>query len=219
MATSNQICNAISVLLDDTNYPTWHFLMHRYLRGHGLLKFVDGSHACPSQVQMADHDSLSVNTGAYEKWTQQDSFVICIITTTLSADALTLVIGCQTSREVWLTLKQRYAFVSEFHIIQLKSTLRTIQKGSDSVKKYFLRFKSVSDRLATAEVTINDQDAKILILAGLPIEYSHTRQIIRAKIDIGMEEVRSLLLYAEFELELKHKSCSFSPMYIYHGTK
>ncbi|KAM5582564.1 hypothetical protein ABKV19_002803 [Rosa sericea] len=60
--------------------------MQHYLRGHGLLKFVDGSYPCPPQFQSAD------NTGADEKWLEQDSSVISLITTTLSADALTLVI-------------------------------------------------------------------------------------------------------------------------------
>ncbi|KAL6123882.1 hypothetical protein ACLB2K_076399 [Fragaria x ananassa] len=182
-------------------------LSKHHLRSHGLLIFVDGSYPCPSPFPFPfeDDGTSSDNSGLYERWLEQDSSAICMVVNTPSADALTLVIECQTSREVWLTLKQRYAFVSEFHIMQLKSTLQTIQKGSDSIDKYLLRFKCVRDKLAAAEVTMNDQDVKNLIIAGLPIEYSHARQIIRGKKDIGMEEVRSLLLSAEFKIELKHK--------------
>nr|XP_011465568.1 PREDICTED: uncharacterized protein LOC101296574 [Fragaria vesca subsp. vesca] len=53
---------------------------------------------------------------------------------------------------------------------------------------------------------MNDQDAKFMILAGLPSEYGHTRQIIRGKSGMNMNEVRSLLLSAEYEIELKNKA-------------
>ncbi|KAL6190326.1 hypothetical protein ACLB2K_036724 [Fragaria x ananassa] len=163
--------------------------MQHYLRGRGLLKFVDGSYPCP-QFQIADDGTLSHdNTEAYEKWLEQDSFVISLITTTLSADALTLVVGCGTSMEVWLTLKQRYATVSDFHIMQLKSSLQSIQKGSDSIEKHLLIFKSVRDQLAVLGVRISDQDVKALILVGLPNVYGHTRQIIRSKNNIDLEDV------------------------------
>ncbi|XP_024177723.1 glucan endo-1,3-beta-glucosidase 6 [Rosa chinensis] len=120
----------------------------------------------------------SDNSGPYEHWLEQDSSVICMITNTLYADALTLVIGCQTSKEVWATLKQRYGSISEYHIMQLKSNLHNIHKGSDSIEKYLLRFKSVRDQLTTVGVRMSDQDMKILFLAGLPSEYGHTRQVI-----------------------------------------
>ncbi|PRQ42768.1 putative tubby-like domain, gag-polypeptide of LTR copia-type [Rosa chinensis] len=103
MGSPTQVCNSVPVRLDETNYPTWLYLMQHHLRGHGLLKFVDGSYPCPPQFP-------------------------------------------------------------------------------------------------------TDQDVKVLILAGLPSEYGHTRQIIRGKPNIDMEEVRSLLLSAEVEIELEHNS-------------
>ncbi|KAM5557180.1 hypothetical protein ABKV19_024524 [Rosa sericea] len=213
MAFPTQTCNTVSVRLDETNYPAWVFQMQHHLRGHGLLKFVDGSHPCPPQFLIGNDGSLTTdNTRAYEKWLEQDSFVISMIITTLCVDALTLVIGCQTSMEVWLTLEERYAIVSESHIMQLKDALHDIQKGSDSIDKYLLRFKYMRDRLAVAGVEMSDQDVKFLILAGLPSEYCHTRQIIRGKRDITMNEVRSLLLSAEFEIELQNKALSLSSL-------
>ncbi|XP_040374246.1 uncharacterized protein LOC112197330 isoform X1 [Rosa chinensis] len=212
MVFPTQTCNFMSVRLDETNYPTWVFQMQHHLRGHGLLKFVDGSHPCPPQFLVADDGSLKNNSVAREKWMEEDSFVISVIIITLSPDALTLVVGCLTSMEVWLTLKQRYASTSELHIMKLKSTLQSIQKGSDCIEKYLLKFKSARDQLASVGVTISDHDVKGLILAGLPIEYGPTRQIIRGKNDIGMEEVRSLLLSAEYEIELKHNALSLSSL-------
>ncbi|KAM5576988.1 hypothetical protein ABKV19_007701 [Rosa sericea] len=187
--------------------------MQHHLRGHGLLKFVDGSYPCPPQFPTGTNGSLTHDlSGAHEKWLEQDSFIISIITNTLSPEALTLIVGCQSSMDVWLTLKKRYASTSESHIMQLKSSLHNIRKGPDSIEKYLLRFKSVRDKLAAVGVHMSDQDVKVLILAGLPSEYGHTRQIIRGKPNIDMEEVRSLLLSAEVEIELEHNSSPLSSL-------
>ncbi|XP_062021660.1 uncharacterized protein LOC133738212 [Rosa rugosa] len=59
---------------------------------------------------------------------------------------------------------------------------------------------------------MSDQDIKVLILAGLPSEYGHTRQIIRGKNNIALEEVRSLLLSAEYEIELENKALPLSSL-------
>ena len=80
MGSSSQKGITVSVRLDDINYPTWSFLMRHCLRGHGLLKFVDGSYPCPSQFQEIDnHD-----TDPYEFWLQQDSFAVSMIIDSLS---------------------------------------------------------------------------------------------------------------------------------------
>ncbi|PRQ21009.1 putative RNA-directed DNA polymerase [Rosa chinensis] len=217
MASFSQTCNVVSVRLDESNYPTWLFQMEHHLRGHGLLKLVDGSLPCPPPFLVAEDGTRTVNTCAREKWLEQDSLLISLITNTLSPEALTLVIGCCSSMEVWLTLKQRYATVSEAHVMQLKSTLQNIQKGSDSIEKYLLRFKSVRNQLAVLGVRMSDQDVKVLILAGLPSEYGHTRQIIRGKAHVDLEEVRSLLLSAESEFELEHKALPLSPFTAMHA--
>ncbi|PRQ40525.1 putative RNA-directed DNA polymerase [Rosa chinensis] len=210
--SSNQACTVISVRLDETNYHIWLFFMQHYLRGHGLLKFVDDSYPCPSKSVIGNDGLLSIsNSNAYERWLEHDSFVISMITNTLCPDALTLVVGCQSAMEVWLTLKKRYANVSESRIMQLKSAMQSIQKGSDSIEKYLLKFKSIRDQLAAVGVRMTNQDVKVLILAGLPSEYGHTRQIIRGKSNVDLEEVRSLLLSAECEIELENKSASLAP--------
>ncbi|KAL6128630.1 hypothetical protein ACLB2K_071985 [Fragaria x ananassa] len=122
------------------------------------------------------------NSGPYERWLELDSIVICIITNTFSTDALTLVIGCQTSKKVQILLRN------------------------------LLKFKSSRDQLAAFGVSISDQDVKLMILAGLPCEYSQTRQIIRSKNNIDLEDVRYLLLSAEAEIDFQNKAFALSSL-------
>ncbi|PRQ50702.1 putative RNA-directed DNA polymerase [Rosa chinensis] len=202
----------ISVKLDDSNYPTWHFQMYSLLRGHGLLKFVDGTHPCPSQYSMSDDGHLSQNSPKeYEDWVAQDCNLISLITATLSSEALSHVVGCSTAFEVWFTLKDRYATVSRSNVVQLKSNLQSIEKDSDSIDKYLLRVKNARDQLSAIGVKIADEDVMILILKGLPSEFSIVRMMIKAKhAPISMTELRTLLLAAESEIECETKMQSLS---------
>ncbi|KAM5588569.1 hypothetical protein ABKV19_006834 [Rosa sericea] len=208
------LSSIISVKLDDNNYPTWHFQMYSLLRGHGLLKFVDGSHSCPSQFSISDDGHLTPNPSEdLDEWLEKDCNLISLITATLSPEALSHVVGCNSALEVWTTLKDRYATVSRSNVLQLKSNLQSIEKGSDRIDKYLLRFKNARDQLSAIGVKIADEDIMILILKGLPYEFSTVRMMIKAKhAPISMSELRSLLLAAESELEFESKSLSLTPM-------
>lgn len=206
------VCNIVSIKLDDNNYATWHFQMNSLLRGHGLLRFVDGTLPCPSQYTISEDGSLSPSED-YEAWLEQDSNLISLITATISSEALAQVVGCITAQEVWTALKDRYATISRSNVVQLKSNLQSIEKGSDNIEKYLLRVKSARDQLAAIGVKIADEDIMILILKGLPVEFSTVRFMIKAKsTPITMQELRSLLLAAESELEFESKSLSFAPL-------
>ncbi|PRQ18256.1 putative gag-polypeptide of LTR copia-type [Rosa chinensis] len=118
------LSSIISVKLDDNNYPIWHFQLYSLLRGHGLLKFVDGTVSCPSQYTISDDGSLtSTPSEDYEDWLEQDWNLASLITATLSPEALSHVVGCNSALEVWTTLKDRYATVSRANVVQLKSNL------------------------------------------------------------------------------------------------
>lgn len=131
------VCNIVSVKLADNNYATWHFQMHSLLKGHGLLRYVDGTLPCPSQYVISEDGCLSPSD-EYDAWLEQDSNLISLITATISSEALAQVVGCTTALEVWNTLNDRYATISRSNVVQLKSNLQSIEKGSDSIEKYLL---------------------------------------------------------------------------------
>lgn len=56
-----------TILLDETNYPTWLFRLESFLKGQNLYGFVDGSLPCPSQL-VCDVDGSHVINPEYEAW-------------------------------------------------------------------------------------------------------------------------------------------------------
>lgn len=56
-----------TILLDETNYPTWLFRLDSFLKGQNLYGFVDGTLPCPPQL-ICDADGSNVVNPEYEAW-------------------------------------------------------------------------------------------------------------------------------------------------------
>jgi len=57
---------AINLKLTNSNYLFWRMQMKPYLIGQGVSSFVDGSHFCPSLLDMSSHStvaSTNINSG------------------------------------------------------------------------------------------------------------------------------------------------------------
>ena len=116
----------VHVKLDDTNYLQWHFQMNLLLECHGILGFVTGSHPCPPQFVVG---SNSEEIEAYKAWQLHDKVLMLLLSTTLSASAISCVIGSTNAREMWLTLKERFAIITKPSIFLLKTCLYNMKKG------------------------------------------------------------------------------------------
>ncbi|PRQ54145.1 putative RNA-directed DNA polymerase [Rosa chinensis] len=211
--------NLILVQLDSSNYVTWKILLETMLKGCGLMKYFDGSFPCPSQYMITEEGSVSSEmTTEYLTWKQNDYAVMTLLAATLSSGVLSLVVGSNTSREFWCLLKERYASTSWFHKEQLKSNFYKLQKGSDSIDNYLDRVKIACDKLANVGIHMTDEDIIVSILLGLPSAYTTMKTIIRAKHNpISIQELRSLLLIAEAEIEEANESISLPSQTIYNG--
>ncbi|KAJ8624626.1 hypothetical protein MRB53_033156 [Persea americana] len=135
-------------------------------------------------------------------WIQQDQNVLCWINATLSAAVLAHVVGLKTARDVWLALEKRFASLSRSHIIQLKTQLQSIKKGSQPITEYIQRIKRLADSLAAVLFPVDDKDLIIHTLNGLPSDYGPFKTSIRTKSSpISLEELHVLLLCEELSLE------------------
>ncbi|KAM1420566.1 hypothetical protein ACFX2I_002923 [Malus domestica] len=121
-----------------------------------------------------------------------------LIIATLSPTAMSCIIGCLTSHDMWTNLKDRFSTVTKASIFQLKTELQNIKKGSDYVSQYLQRIKDVQDHLSATGVIFEDDDIVILALKGLPVEYNTFRTVIRGRDNvISLKDFRSQLLAEE----------------------
>ena len=138
----------------------------------------------------------------FSAWHQHDQNVLCWINAILSPNVLAHVVGLKSARNVWLALERRFASLSQSHIIQLKTQLQTLKKGSQSIADYFQKVKYIADSLTTSSSPIDDDDLIIYILNGLPSEYAAFKTSIRTgSAPINIEELQELLFCEESNID------------------
>lgn len=117
-----------TILLDETNYPTWLFRLQSFLRGQNLYEFVDGSVSCPSQYVLDADGTTSVLSRDYIAWKTQDQNIINLLGQTLSPKAMSCVVGSQSAQEMWSRLKLKFAAPNRQNILQLKTNLQNLKE-------------------------------------------------------------------------------------------
>jgi hypothetical protein len=133
-----------------------------------------------------------------------------LIIATLSSTAISYVIGCVSSHDMWIQLKDRFSTITKARIFQMKSELQTIKKGSDTVSQYLQKIKDARDHLSAAVVYFEDDDIVILALNGLPSDYNTFRCMVRGRDNVlSLEDFRSQLLGEEATLEQTYSAASF----------
>ena len=72
----------------------------------------------------------------------------------------------------------------------------------ETIEKYLQRVKNARDQLLSVGVSIPDEDIIIVVLNGLPDEYSTVRTVIEGReTPISLRDLRSQLLAAERRIE------------------
>ncbi|KFL89552.1 hypothetical protein AmDm5_1575 [Acetobacter malorum] len=213
------VSTSVTVKLDDTNYLVWHYQLRLLLESHGILGFVDGSKLCPSRF-VDEPDKEGVETENYQIWKLHDRALMQLIIDTLSPTAMSCIIGCTSAHEIWINLRDRFSTVTKASIFQMKLELQNIQKGSESISKYFQRIKDVRDHLSAAGVSFDDDDIVILALKGLPSEYNTFRTVIRGRENvISLKDFRAQLLAEEATIENNQFSGSFTTAMLAQGNE
>lgn len=133
--------NTVTVKLDDSNYVTWNFQMQLILEGNGIVGFVNGYIPYPAQFDDSDSDDETVENNhhvsdAYQVWKIHDKALMTLISATMSSSALSCIIGCQSSKDMWDNLRERFASVTRTSIVQMKIDLQNIKKGPESIDQY-----------------------------------------------------------------------------------
>ena len=63
---------------------------------------------------------------------------------------------CNTSTEIWKVLDQLFSTRSKAQILQLRGSLQTTRKGTESVEEYILKMKGISHALMAAGQHVSD---------------------------------------------------------------
>lgn len=201
MSTSQPTVYLPTILLDETNHPSWFFRVESFLKGQKLYGFVDGTVPCPPKC-ILDSSGNSVPNPEFEVWCTQDQSIVNMIGQTLSSAATSCAVGSKTAFDLWRNLRNKFAAPSRQNILQLKTNLQSLRKGNDSIETYLDKVKVARDALETVGVFLDDEDVIVTVLRGLPSEYNAIKGVIRAQaVTSTLSDLKTLLKATEIDLE------------------
>ena len=121
-----------------------------------------------------------------------------------------MVVGKNTSQEVWNTLEERFSSTTRSNVLNLKLELQSIKKGgNESITAFLQRIKTVRDKLSAVGVPSDHEELIHVILKRLPKEYAPFASAIRTRDGVLSLEKLSVLLQTE-EQSLNETSDSLS---------
>ena len=183
----SNMSNMMTVKLDNTNYIVWKHQISMVLETYSLYELLE-------EPQLVLEKFLKDFSGSYTiivnpnflVWKSKENALLTFISSTLSPSVLALTVGCASAIEVWKVLENRFSSVSRSHIMNLKSELHNLKKGSDTVDVYLQKIKVVRDKLLAVGVIVDDEELLHIVIKGLPKEYNAFRSAIKTRSTQGL---------------------------------
>ena len=182
--------------LTTNNYVSWKLQFETLFIGYDLLGYIDGSKPCPPA-------NLTVNTTTRENpahnfWVRQDQLILNALIGSLSPTIIPFIARAKTSKEAWTILSNTYAKPSRGRIKQVKSHLKNLSKGSQSITDFLHTVKARADELAILGAPIDEDDLTEKILDGFGDEYKEIVRDVQARDNsISFDELHEKLLNFE----------------------
>ncbi|KAF8395628.1 hypothetical protein HHK36_019578 [Tetracentron sinense] len=141
------------IKLTQSNYLLWRTQMLGLIKSQDLTSFINGEAPTPSETITAPDSSPSsgqkvITNPDFIAWRRADRLLRRWITGTLNEDSLSLVVGLETSMDVWTTLHDSYAQDLQEREFHLEQKLQLTRKVEDIPQA--LAAMTISDNQDTA---------------------------------------------------------------------
>ncbi|KAJ4821341.1 Retroelement pol polyprotein-like [Rhynchospora pubera] len=130
-----------SCVLKEGNYDVWAKAVRNALRAKNKLGFIDGTVVKPKSG--GKDDSLS------DMWDMCNSMLVSWLFNSIDSDLQPSIAYCETVKELWDDLKERFSVGNAPRIYQLKSEIAAAKQHGNSVVAYYTRLKGLWDELSS----------------------------------------------------------------------
>ncbi|XP_022156747.1 uncharacterized protein LOC111023586 [Momordica charantia] len=169
----------------EADRPEQKFQVLTAIQGHGLEQYIDSDIEPPSRfIQNGDGVTSSTTqqpNPEYFHWIKQDKLISLWLLGSMSEEILSQMLDCRMVKEIWTLLECTFASRNLARVMQLKSKLENMKKGSMNLKNYFLKIKNLVDSLATAGKRLPTDDHIMHILARLGPEFDSIVSVISTR--------------------------------------
>ena len=178
---------SIDKLEGASNWQIWKYQMTAILEARELYGHIDGTITRPAS------DSSSGAIATFEKAQKKTK---ALIVTSVKSDLIYLITECQTPKEIWDKLKQRFERDTIVNKLFLKQKFFSLKmKESDSLEEHLRRMKVITDQLTAIKATIPEDEHIVALLLSLPRSYNTLVTALTAKGDeLKLSQLHQALL-------------------------
>ncbi|KAK9664574.1 hypothetical protein RND81_14G052800 [Saponaria officinalis] len=126
----------VSHIFEGTGFGNWKRSMLIALSAKNKIGFIDGTQPKPSS------SSITVNA-----WQRCNDMVFSWILNALSSEIADSVLYCESAKDVWSELEDRYGQSNGAQLYAVQKKLSDFSQGNDSITSYFTKIKSVWDEI------------------------------------------------------------------------
>ena len=178
--------------LDSSNWPTWKFQIKHLLLARGLWGLVNGTEALQDEAnaqQQADYNKRS-----------QKAFSTIVMA--IGSSQLYLVTSCEGPVAAWTALRNHFERETLVNKLMLKKQyFRMEMEEGTSVEEHIKRMKELTDRLATINAPIAEEDQIVTFLGSLPATYSTLVTALEARDTVTLGYAQQALIREEQRLK------------------
>ncbi|GAV77188.1 UBN2_3 domain-containing protein, partial [Cephalotus follicularis] len=208
----NHAHHFLSLKLTTKNYLLWKTQLVPFLCVQKLLGFVDGSNRCPPlTVSVHGHTDNQPNPATIA-WQEQDQLLLSLLVSSLSESIIPIVVGLNTSHEVWTVLESAFVSPSNTRVLHLHMQMQRSQENDESVSTFLQLLKSHANVLSAAGRPVSPADFNIYVFKGLKSEFKDLVITLSARSNLVTHlELLGLLLSHELVHNTTLDSLSLSP--------
>lgn len=145
--------------LNGTNYISWKYRILATLNSKDLGDIL-------SQNQPAEAEKVAA-------WKRLDSQACSILTCAMDDTQVALILTCETAKEIWDCLKDRYENDVERQAIEARNNVSRLQmKKEETWQEYLLRAEKMLENARMLGAKIDEEEFILALLKGLPQRYN-----------------------------------------------
>ena len=173
------------------NWQIWKYQMQAILEARELWGHVNGSAISPEVSE-----SSAAAQSAFEKAQKKTK---ALLVTSIKSDLVHLITECQTPKEIWDKLKERFERDTVANKLFLKQKFFSLKmKECESLDEHFRRMKEITDQLAAIKAPIPEDEHIVALLLSLPRSYNTLITALTTKgDDLNLAKVHQALLSEE----------------------
>ncbi|KAK6119364.1 hypothetical protein DH2020_046895 [Rehmannia glutinosa] len=193
----------VSIKLTESNYLLWKQQVLTAIVGYGLEGFISSQNTPPARLITSENTSQTSLNPDFVTWLRQDQLLASWLLSSLTENLLILMVGKNSSREIWETLEANFSGQSKARLMHHKLQLQTLRKGNLSMREFLSKVKSCCDALGTAGEPVSEQNHILYILGGLGSDYNPVVVAVTSRVEpYTLNEVYAMLFSLESRFDI-----------------